>query len=594
MLGEEINTEAKVHIPSGTLETYLRTDWAEWTLVEDGPEIPVNVKLDYCGNDAYIPYGKLLPYIGNDVEIAMKLPASQLKAYANCKITAIEYYNNEMTEDGYTHEPCYHHQMEYVFLTSRGKDYEIKQEIKPIPGAWMRIDLPEPYIITDNDIFVGVGRHDIIGMSYANYDVVNNDSFQCRTMGSVQYPDEDAAIVGTWYPMGGDNHPFPIRVIVEGEHMPTDVVIASIETVNTDGANTNRVSARSSSGSYTKDKLPDSKFFVADYHSPYDKNMTTNPIAKTKGKESETQTQLKVKVRNRSPRPVRNVTLNWEIDGTPQNPVEISTHLLTNHEDVVYVDIPSEISGHTHNAIFNVTDIDGEADEIPENSTASTIFGTSSSMTFPRKYVMEEATGTWCQWCPRGMATIEYMKQQYPDNFIPIAIHYGDDMDPIDESYEAFSSQVSGYPAALLNRQSWIDVSPFELGEEKDLAQAMIKAYATFTDAGEIEVATETIFGFSERGNGGYRIAYVLLENNVGPYYQINAYSDPEVTDDTDELMNWWIHQDRRVKMRFNHVARSIHDYYGIENQLPSTFTEGETLVSMFTFPLPENVQDAE
>ena len=46
---------------------------------------------------------------------------------------------------------------------------------------------------------------------------------------------------------------------------------------------------------------------------------------------------------------------------------------------------------------------------------------------FNRKVVMEEGTGTWCGYCPEGMATILRMKEKYPDNFIAVAIHDDDD-----------------------------------------------------------------------------------------------------------------------------------------------------------------------
>lgn len=73
-----------------------------------------------------------------------------------------------------------------------------------------------------------------------------------------------------------------------------------------------------------------------------------------------------------------------------------------------------------------------------------------------------------------------------------------------------------------------------------------------------------------------------------------NAYSAPEAPDDPDDLMNWWTHQEQYVEMTFDHVARSIHDYNGVGGQLPSAFAEDEPLTTVYTFPLPENVQNAE
>lgn len=42
---------------------------------------------------------------------------------------------------------------------------------------------------------------------------------------------------------------------------------------------------------------------------------------------------------------------------------------------------------------------------------------------YPRRMVMEEATATWCGWCPQGIVAIDGLKRDFPDNFLAIAIH---------------------------------------------------------------------------------------------------------------------------------------------------------------------------
>lgn len=48
-----------------------------------------------------------------------------------------------------------------------------------------------------------------------------------------------------------------------------------------------------------------------------------------------------------------------------------------------------------------------------------------------RRTVIEEFTGTGCGWCPRGWVGMEYMKENYPDNFIGIAFHKYNQSDPL-------------------------------------------------------------------------------------------------------------------------------------------------------------------
>ena len=45
--------------------------------------------------------------------------------------------------------------------------------------------------------------------------------------------------------------------------------------------------------------------------------------------------------------------------------------------------------------------------------------------TYDRVTVVEEGTGTWCGWCVRGIVALEYMRENYPDKFIGIGVHYG-------------------------------------------------------------------------------------------------------------------------------------------------------------------------
>ena len=204
---------------------------------------------------------------------------------------------------------------------------------------------------------------------------------------------------------------------------------------------------------------------------------------------------------------------------------------------------------------------------------------------------MEEATGTWCGWCPRGIMTIEQMKKKYPDNFIAIAIHNDSEMQ-VGNSYRPFLDMVTSFPSAYINRKEKIDLSPFDIEDMKDKGEAKVTTQARCLSAKEVEVESETVFGFSDNGTTEYRLAYVVTEDNVGPYMQANAYSNPTAVDNPYDLMNWWVHQDSPVTMTFNEVAREIFDYNGVEGLLPKAVTEGETYKTKYTLTMPDNVSN--
>lgn len=209
---------------------------------------------------------------------------------------------------------------------------------------------------------------------------------------------------------------------------------------------------------------------------------------------------------------------------------------------------------------------------------------------YPQKVVMEEATGTWCGWCVRGIATIDVMKKKYPEHFIPIAVH-NDEMSP-DESYAPFFSGVSGYPSAQINRAKWSSVQPFDMNTSEDLAEAKVSSTARLSEDGIIEMDTESVFSFFHSAPEEYRLAYVVVEDSVGPYMQANSYSSPDSPDDPNNYLNWWIHQESFVSTIYHDVARAIYDYDGIQGLLPQQIDAGEPVLTKYEMLLPSNVEN--
>ncbi|MGM9713191.1 MAG: Omp28-related outer membrane protein [Prevotella sp.] len=336
------------------------------------------------------------------------------------------------------------------------------------------------------------------------------------------------------------------------------------------------------SGYFTCSIGPDGKIYAPQPSQPK-KNVTAT--AESAGKKTAI-----VKLINRSMRTVRQITLDTYVDGVQQHPITIDTYLPTNWEDNVTIDLP-DLAGRNHNMTFNVTDIDGKPDAVPFNSWGEVNYSLNPTTYFPRRIVMEEATGTWCGWCPLGMATIEQMSKKYPDNFIAIAIH--DDKMMPDESYTPFYNMVKTFPSAQINRMDWIDFMwPLHFEDIKDKAVAKVTSQAKCLSTKEVEIETETVFGFSDNGTTEYRLAYVVTEDNVGPYKQANFYSNPSAEDNPDDLMNWWTHQSSPVEITFNEVARAIFDYDGVKGLLPKAVTEGETYKTKYTLTMPDNVDD--
>jgi thiol-disulfide isomerase/thioredoxin len=250
-----------------------------------------------------------------------------------------------------------------------------------------------------------------------------------------------------------------------------------------------------------------------------------------------------------------------------------------------------------------VVSVNGIEDAIPANSHLVYEF-TSSANHYPRKMVLEDFVGTWCGWSPRGYVATEKMHEKYPNNFIPIEIHenscYGA-ADAVGEPYNygKYITEYSSTPTFLINRLKTIDSTLDEAAkayeEQKDHADAIIQSNVVFVpeDNTSVTVKTSTTFGFTDDGNADFRIAYVVVEDNVGPYNQGNFYSDASMPDNPDDYLNEWYKKGSPVEMLFNDVARGIYPgLNGLEGSVPTSVVAGQPYEYEYTLELPDNIQD--
>lgn len=200
--------------------------------------------------------------------------------------------------------------------------------------------------------------------------------------------------------------------------------------------------------------------------------------------------------------------------------------------------------------------------EFSLSSDSSTL----AAESYPRRMVMEEATATWCGWCPQGIVAIDGLKRDFPDNFLAIAIHgNGDKMAYVDE----YGLQVNSYPSAFLNRQStsvsysWLKRQIEKAGLTTD---KMVRIDSvTYVEADEAyKVSTTTrVANFLE--NAQLRLVYVVTEDSVGPYKQTNNFAGES------EEMGGFENLPTKVEMLYSDVARFIYPgCNGLEGSVPS------------------------
>ena len=101
---------------------------------------------------------------------------------------------------------------------------------------------------------------------------------------------------------------------------------------------------------------------------------------------------------------------------------------------------------------------------------------------FPRKFLIEHFTGTWCAYCPYGMMSIDYAVQMSETPYVWVS-HHLDDNYSIDGGYNIFSiAATNGIPAMMLNRSNQSQGFSFHPGYLPEM---------TITDATTAEASVE-------------------------------------------------------------------------------------------------------
>ncbi len=205
--------------------------------------------------------------------------------------------------------------------------------------------------------------------------------------------------------------------------------------------------------------------------------------------------------------------------------------------------------------------------------------------------VGEEATGTWCQWCPRGAVYMDLFEQEYDQFWAGIAVHNADPMTVTDYD-AAIGGLIGGYPSALVDRGSEVDPSgmgnPF-FQRLQTAPKAFIENGATWDPTTRMLYVSVTA-DFQSVADNNYKLACVLTEDDVtgtgAGWSQSNAYAGGGngVMGGFESLPN----PVPAAQMVYNHVARSIlPSFNGFANSFPASVNSGESHTVNFLFILP-------
>jgi hypothetical protein len=299
-------------------------------------------------------------------------------------------------------------------------------------------------------------------------------------------------------------------------------------------------------------------------------------------------------IQNLGSNTINNVDVRYEYNGT------VYTSTLSN------INLTSgNIYSFTHNTPVNVSipnpystkiwvDLANDADR-----TDDTLSKVITGLTYlPEKRVLiEEGTGTWCGWCPRGAVFTEQIDTVYPGTAIVVAVHNADPM--ANAAYDAgLGTLIGGYPGGCVDRKSNdIDPTDFEvtyLDRINDVSPADV-GIGAFYDAATRVVDINVSTTFAANLTSDFRLNAVIVEDDVtgtaAGYNQANYYSS---TSQNVALVgaghNWQAEPNPvpAASMKYDFVGRDIlGGFDGQPGSLPSSVSASTTYYYTFNYTLP-------
>lgn len=252
---------------------------------------------------------------------------------------------------------------------------------------------------------------------------------------------------------------------------------------------------------------------------------------------------------------------------------------------------PALVAAGSNGLTVTISNVNGNGQDDDNTDDAKTITIDPIIPAQGKMVIGEEATGTWCSWCPRGAVYMDLFESKYVNFWEGIAVHNNDPM-TVTEYDSGMGALISGYPSAVVDRGPEVDPSGMEaqfLQRLQTPPVAFISNNSTW-DAGTRELSVIVSAEFQSSANSNFKLACVLTEDGVtgttSGYNQANSYAGGSngVMGGYELLPN----PVPAAQMVYDHVARAIQPSFDGDNTVfPATVNAGETHSATYTFTLP-------
>lgn len=212
------------------------------------------------------------------------------------------------------------------------------------------------------------------------------------------------------------------------------------------------------------------------------------------------------------------------------------------------------------------------------------------------KVLVEEVTGTWCGWCPRGAVELENLKNKYGDKVIAVA-HHGNDAMEMDE-YAELTNEIpiaGSFPSAAVNRypfqgslggnatNTWDQL----VGQAIEMVCPAGVESEVYLDEEKRELTINATVNFVVDDIADFRLNCIITQDGITGYPQNNYFSGQSNTGypELEELPNPipdWVH---------NHVSKSmLGGPIGVEDAIPNQVYAGDEFEYTFVYSIPEDM----
>ncbi|MBR2153021.1 MAG: hypothetical protein IJ901_00160 [Bacteroidaceae bacterium] len=287
------------------------------------------------------------------------------------------------------------------------------------------------------------------------------------------------------------------------------------------------------------------------------------------------------------------------IDGTPQaerhytlpNPITAYGSSFT-----FPVEFTAPATSGTYSYDLQITQVNGQPNDAEiTKATAAMLTLDRSAL---RRSVMEEFTGTWCGWCPRGIVGMANLEREFGDRFIGIAMHADDPM-----SQKFYNNLLTDrFPSSRIDRT--IECEPYlgtlrgtHYASDQDFRRALetpteaeLQLTATWVDddCTQISLSATTTFLYTN-DHAAYSLAYFITADSItgtaGKWAQANYLPGSQFRDaDLDFFRSA---SDPVVDMVYNHVAIAGSSVgMGDDTAIGSSIVSGQGITAAKTITL--------